>query len=376
MRRPFLVPLLTALILSPGCKREEEVRVYQAPKDRLASAAPSAAGAGSPTGATGSSTTSPRPPWTVPDGWTEKPSTGGMRIASYAITSADGRSVDVSVVPLGGQSGSTLDNVNRWRDQVGLGPLTEAELASQRQTVRIGDYDGEFYDLVSEKPMLDGQYKVRTLAAILPLPGTTVFFKATGEDALVRENLAKFKAWLSSVQTGPTSGSAPASASAGAPTPGGVPPDMRGPVAPPPSTALPTWEVPSGWKSAPATTMRLASFVIPGANGQTGDLSVVALGPAAGGALANVNRWRDQLGLPAVDDAGLARSTSTVDVTGGDRALVVELKGEGASAGKGMLAAIVTRPDRTWFYKLTGDDVLIAAERNNFVQFVRSVKYP
>jgi hypothetical protein len=299
-----------------------------------------------------------------------------MRIASYAISSTDGRSVDVSVVPLGGQSGSMLDNVNRWRDQVGLGPLTEAELASQRQTVRIGDYDGEFYDLVSEKPMLEGQYKVRTLAAILPLPGTTVFFKATGEDALVRENLAKFKAWLGSVQTGPTSGSAPAAAPAAASTPGGVPPDMRGPVAPPPSTALPSWEVPSGWKTAPATTMRLASFTIPGANGQDGDLSVVALGPAAGGALANVNRWRDQFGLAAVDDAGLAQSTSTVDVGGGDRALMVELKGEGASAGKGMLAAIVTRPDRTWFYKLTGDDALVAAERDNFLQFVRSVKYP
>ena len=122
--------------------------------------------------------------------------------------------------------------------------------------------------------------------------------------------------------------------------------------------------------------MRLASFTLSGANGQTGDLSVVALGPAAGGALANVNRWRDQFGLAAVDDAGLTRSTSTVDVAGGDRALVVELKGEGASAGKGMLAAIVTRPDRTWFYKLTGDDALVAAERDNFLQFVRSVKYP
>ena len=43
---------------------------------------------------------------------------------------------------------------------------------------------------------------------------------------------------------------------------------------------------------------------------------------------------------------------------------------------KGMLAAIVTRPDRTWFYKFTGDDALISAERSNFLQFVRSVKYP
>lgn len=377
MRCRFVYLLPPLLALSWGCKQEEEVRVYQAPKERATSPATAAAGAGPASTPTtpAANAPAPRPPWTVPDGWTEKASTGGMRIASYAINSADGRSVDVSVVPLGGQSGSMLDNVNRWRDQVGLGTLTEAELAGSRQAVKIGEYDGELYEMVSDKPMLDNKYKVRTLAAVLPLPGTTVFFKATGEDALVRENADKFKNWLKSVQTGspagaPSSGAAP---SAGAP---GTPPDMRGPVAPPPSTSLPQWEVPATWKSVPASTMRLASFALSGPNNQTGDLSVVALGPAAGGTLANVNRWRNQFGLGPIDDATLTQTTTTTDLTGGGKAVIVELVGEGTSAGKRMLAAIVPRPDRTWFYKLTGDDALISGEKANFLKFVQSVKYP
>ena len=49
--------------------------------------------------------------------------------------------------------------------------------------------------------------------------------------------------------------------------------------------------------------------------------------------------------------------------------------GEGTGAGKRMLAVIVGRPDRTWFYKLTGSAAVVSAERDNFVKFVQSVKY-
>ncbi len=367
MRCRSLALLVLPLALVTGCKREEEVRVYQAPKDRVTSPAtpttPAAAG-------TAPSSTDPnptgRPPWVVPEGWTDKPSTGGMRIASYAITAPDGRSVDVSVIPLSGPSGSTLENVNLWRDHVGLGPLTEADLPGQRQNVRIGEIDGELFEMVSEQPLLDNQFKIRTLAAILPLPGTTVFFKATGEDALVQDNTEKFKAWLASVQTGPPPSAGDATAST----------DMRGPVAPPPRTSQPTWEVPSTWKSVPPSTMRVASFALSGPNNQTGDLSVVALGPAAGGTLANVNRWRNELSLAAIAETELATTTTTLDLAGGDRAVVVELEGQGSFAGRRLLAAIVPREDRTWFYKLTGDDTLVAQERDNFLQFLKSVKYP
>ena len=115
--------------------------------------------------------------------------------------------------------------------------------------------------------------------------------------------------------------------------------------------------------------MRVASFAV----GDGGDFSVVALGPAAGGTLANVNRWRGQMGLGSVTEGTLG--TTDVELAGGGKAVVADLTGEGSFAGKKMLVAIVSRPDRTWFYKLMGDAALVAKERDNFLSFVKSVKY-
>lgn len=372
-----------------GCKKEE-VQVYQAPKD-LPPAAPSASASGSgsdsgmPAGARSRASAesgAERPPWQVPEGWTEKPRDGQtMRIASYGVTAADGRTVDISVVPLGPVAGSELDNVNRWRNQIGLAPISQSELDSQTAAVPVGGMTGKMYDMVGTQPTLDGKYKARILAAVLNAGGTTVFFKMIGEDALVSENKPKFLAWLKSVDTGDSSSGSSASASAAAPAPAPasapaapaapVPASMAGPVTPPPATGLPQWEVPEGWKSVPASTMRLASFAV----GNGGDFSVVALGPAAGGTLANLNRWRGQLGLAPIAEAEVAAATSSVPMNGGQTAILAELAGEGQFAGRKMLAAIVPRPDRTWFFKLTGDAALVTAERERFVKFLKSVKY-
>jgi hypothetical protein len=59
---------------------------------------------------------------TAPDGWTASEGRS-MRAASYGIAGPDGTSADVSVIPLPGDSGSVLDNVNRWRAQPQLAPL-------------------------------------------------------------------------------------------------------------------------------------------------------------------------------------------------------------------------------------------------------------
>ena len=50
--------------------------------------------------------------------------------------------------------------------------------------------------------------------------------------------------------------------------------------------------------------MRLASYNVP-FDGGVGDLSIIRLAGQAGGDLANVNRWRDQLGLPNIDEINL-----------------------------------------------------------------------
>ncbi|HTH46488.1 MAG TPA: hypothetical protein VMB21_03155 [Candidatus Limnocylindria bacterium] len=362
-RELLCLPLLAALL---GCKKEE-IQVYQAPKDMIAPAPAMGSAPASAPAEPGAA----RTPWTVPAGWTEKEASG-MRIATYSISAPDGRTADASVVPLGPTAGSELDNVNRWRGQLGLGSVTDAELAPLTAAVPIGSVMGKLYDLVGDKPTLDDKYKARTLAAVLSVGGATVFFKLTGEDALVAENKPKFLAWLKSVDTGDGGDTATSAApTASAPPMAAPSPGMAGPVAPPPSTGQPQWEVPAGWKSVPASTMRVASFAV----GEGGDFSVVALGPAAGGTLANLNRWRGQMGLGAVSEGEIPTTTTPLTLPGGEKAVMADLTGEGAGAGKKMLAAIVARPDRTWFYKLTGSAAVVSAEHDNFVKFVQSVKY-
>ena len=116
--------------------------------------------------------------------------------------------------------------------------------------------------------------------------------------------------------------------------------------------------------------MRLASFDIPGDGGAKGDLSISALGGAAGGLLANVNRWRGQVGLAPWSDEQLAKESEVLKF-GADSGTLVDLKG----ADKRILAVIMPRGERTWFYKLTAPDALVTREREAFVTFVKSVRY-
>ena len=61
-----------------------------------------------------------------------------------------------------------------------------------------------------------------------------------------------------------------------------------------------SFTAPEGWAASNGSSMRLESFNVP-FDGGFGDLSVIRLGGNAGGDLANINRWRGQLNLPAID---------------------------------------------------------------------------
>ena len=41
-----------------------------------------------------------------------------------------------------------------------------------------------------------------------------------------------------------------------------------------------------------------------------------------------------------------------------------------------MVAVIVLHGDQTWFYKLTGAGAVVGREKDAFVKFVQSIRYP
>ncbi len=355
----IVVLVASAAIAASGCHKDE-VRVIEVPKDipSTASAKPEAKPEAPPRE---ERTTVP---WTVPSGWKEKANESGMRMASYAVVSPDGRSVDISVVALGEKAGSELDNVNRWRQQLKLSTVEAGALAALQAPVKIGQSKGVIYDLASDEKVIDDKYRGRTLAVMWPVGNLTVFFKAFGEDALVAENKAKFIGWVASVKTGPGDGEETAR-----PAPASPAPDVS---AAPPAGAdgLPEWQVPSGWKTAGQKPMRLASFEIAADGGVPGDVSVSSFSGAAGGLLANVNRWRGQIGIAPTDETTLAKDSKPLKLAGGGSGTLVDLAG----GKERILGAIVPSGDKTWFFKLKGDDALVSRERANFVKFVESVK--
>ena len=53
-----------------------------------------------------------------------------MRYASFAATGDTGDKIDISVVTFPGDGGSDADNINRWRQQIGLAPADEKRVAA------------------------------------------------------------------------------------------------------------------------------------------------------------------------------------------------------------------------------------------------------
>ena len=129
----------------------------------------------------------PLPTWTVPAGWKKAEGQKPMRIATFII--ADG---EVVVSQLGGNAGGLLGNVNRWRGQIGLGPVTAEQLPESAPQFEINGFTGNTMRLKgAEKHML---------VAVMyePKADRTWFVKLTGTPALVDQHEATVVAFAKS----------------------------------------------------------------------------------------------------------------------------------------------------------------------------------
>jgi len=120
--------------------------------------------------------------------------------------------------------------------------------------------------------------------------------------------------------------------------------------------------------------LRKATYVIPGAAGAPAELAITAFPGTVGGELANVNRWRGQLQLPPLDEAGLATATTRFNVHGLP-VVLVDFAG-GADGSVHLVGAIVPYQDATWFFKLTGPAATVLAEKPAFLTFLQSLSAP
>jgi hypothetical protein len=364
-------------VLLAGCGRDD-VKVYHVAKDNSAAPPPAAMPATMPAGLPAPDN-SGLPPlkYVLPAGWQEKPASQ-MRVASFGI-SEDAKEADVSVIPLGGMAGGDLANVNRWRGQVGLPSLADDEIANLAEKISVGAQPADLYDITGGAQ--------RILAVIFHRGDVVWFFKVTGDADLVEKQKPAFISFLKSVQFG-----APAMDMSQLP-PSHPPIDgmslgNQNSLVPNTNTIVNEgansddngkliWTVPSDWHPLPPSQFLFAKFSIIGTNEAKAEVNVAQMSGDGGGLIANANRWRKQLGLPPVAEKDLPITKISAYV-GKDTIQIVEFSVTDSKTGKPvrLVGAVVSENGQTWFYKLMGDEPVVARQKDAFIQFVQSAKYP
>lgn len=156
------------------------------------------------------------------------------------------------------------------------------------------------------------------------------------------------------------------------------------------SAATLKYTVPAGWTSKPpASTMRVAEFVLPKAPGDKDDASLVVyfFGASGGGGVqANIDRWVGQMAQPdgrrSTDLAKTSTMTvngltvSAVDVSG---TYVAEMSPGSTEhfdyPGWRLRAAVVQTTGGPYYIKLTGPANTVAKWNTAFGAFLKSLKY-
>jgi hypothetical protein len=386
-KRAGRLPVLTLLLFLPvaGCHRDE-VKTYRVAKDQnqpqpqsapamstdspnptLPPGHPDISSASAAPGLAASGSAEPQLTWQTPEGWTEVPP-GEMRVASFKIQGQNGKQADVSIIPLPGLPGSDDANVNRWRGQVGLSPVSPDELKKSAESVEAGGQPAQLYDITGRNP--GSGVATRILGVIQHRTDAVWFFKMTGDADLAEQQKPAFVAFLKSVKF--------TTVQAQTELPPSHPPigdtGMGAPTASAPisSEGKPDWQVPAGWQEVSGGQFLVAKFTLTGAGGVTAAVNVSSSPGEGGGLAGNINRWRGQLGLPPIVEI----LTTPIDVTNG-KAQLVDMSGTDARTGQPtrLVGVIVPQSGQTWFYKLMGDAKVVESQKDVFIQFVQSVKY-
>lgn len=147
------------------------------------------------------------------------------------------------------------------------------------------------------------------------------------------------------------------------------------------------WTRPTTWKDQGSRPMRAATYSVPPAAGDTdpGECVAFFFGEGQGGSVdANIKRWEGQF----TDASGKPVSATNVKPSkiGGVRVTTLELAGTYSGMGGPMaqsktlkpgyrlLGAIVEAPGGNVFFKFTGPEKTVAANRQAFERMVASIK--
>ncbi|MCB0422293.1 MAG: hypothetical protein KDD61_14945 [Bdellovibrionales bacterium] len=184
--KPFVMMVLVVSVI--GCyQKEKNVKVYDIPKLKPQQPLGSAMMSGDESSGSGESMVASAGSggnlkWVTPKSWKEVKSQSAMRLVSFNTQESGG--ADVSIVSLGAMAGGEESNVNRWRDQVGLGPLSGEEISNSAMSGQspVGPY--RWFRIYGASSAI--------FVAIIKPGGQTIFVKMMGEAEELRNNEKPF----------------------------------------------------------------------------------------------------------------------------------------------------------------------------------------
>lgn len=136
-----------------------------------------------------------------------------------------------------------------------------------------------------------------------------------------------------------------------------------------PAPAL-AWDLPEGWQSLAATSLRAGNFAVAGREGLQ---CFITLLPGDGGGLAaNLNRWRGQMGLPDLTPEEID-ALPRVRALGADVPLLVA-ESEGPEGPSALAGVAVERAGGAVFVKMTGTTGDVRAELDRFRALCASLR--
>ncbi|OYV93132.1 MAG: hypothetical protein B7Z73_03820 [Planctomycetia bacterium 21-64-5] len=138
------------------------------------------------------------PQWSLPVAWHEEPG-NQFRYATLTIDRVP-LEVSVTTLPRGEVDASeyVLNNVNRWRGQIGLEPTTEREMEQHVEPIDVGADQGQYMEMMGDDKA--------TIAVIAKAAGRAWFIKLTGDRSLVERQRDHFKSFVHSLSIGDTTG--------------------------------------------------------------------------------------------------------------------------------------------------------------------------
>jgi hypothetical protein len=132
--------------------------------------------------------------YTAPDGWQQESVTQASAFRVVAFTISSGTDTAEAVVThVVKDSGTMLDNINRWRGQVDLQPVADVgAVPAEKRTLKAGD--ATFWDFDNA----DAGH--RMFLCMITHGGQWWFFKLGGSSALVASQKSNFDSFVASIQ--------------------------------------------------------------------------------------------------------------------------------------------------------------------------------